>query len=323
MITIRPFQPTAAEYATVVAIHNAIWPEEPTTVAYVKFRDEVWPAEYLRRRFVVEQEGMVIATASYCETHWSYRPGKYAIDIAVHPDHQNQGIGGRIYAYILAEMADLPQPPQILTSLSQEDKAASLYFLGKRGFATTMRFPRSVLAVTEFDPTPFAGAVDRAQARGIEIATLAQLQTRDPDWQEHVWELDCTCTLDEPLPDTFSAPTLEQYIKEEMGTPSFMPEAWFMALDGERYVGMAVLYKDMANPKRLQAGFTGVRREYRRHGIATALKLRTIAFAQAYGATEIDTGNQEDNPMFQINLRLGFQPRPAKLTFAKEITPHE
>lgn len=323
MITIRAFEPTDQNYQALVTIHNALWPEQPTTLAYVKFRDGVWPTEYLLRRLVAEQDGIVVATASYCETHWSYRPGKYAIDIKVHPDYQNQGIGSEVYKHMMAELAELSQPPTILTSMSQEDKAATLRFLTKRGFTTTMRFPRSVLDVNAFDPTPFASAVRKMEARGVQIATLAELQFRDPDWQEHVWELDCTCTWDEPLPDTFSPPTLEQYVKEELGTPSFMPEAWFMALDGESYVGMAVLYKDTANPKRLQAGFTAVRRAYRRHGIATALKLRTIAFAQAYGAEAIDTGNQEDNPMFQINLRLGFQPKPAKLTFVKEMIPHD
>ena len=109
---------------------------------------------------------------------------------------------------------------------------------------------------------------------------------------------------------------------DEFGTPGFLPDAWFIALDGDRYVGMAVLFKDLGDRQRLQAGFTAVHRDYRRHGIATALKLRTIAFAQQYGAAQITTGNEEHNPMYQINLRLGFQPLPAKVAFQKEIAPH-
>jgi GNAT superfamily N-acetyltransferase len=210
----------------------------------------------------------------------------------------------------------------MLASFTGEDQPAAIRFLTERGFLQTMRFPDSALAVKEFNPTPFAGAVAKVNARGIAITTLAALQAIDPDWQRKTWELDCTCTQDEPLPDTFTPPALEQYVAQEFGTPGFLPEAWFIACDGEHYVGLAVLFKDLGDPRRLQAGFTAVRREYRRHGIATALKLHTIAFAQRYGAERITTGNEEHNPMFQINLRLGFQPRPAKLAFQKEVTPH-
>ena len=323
MLTIRPFQPTEQEYATVVTIHNAVWPDETTTVDYIRFRDEAWPTDYFFQRLIAERDGVIIATASYCETHWSYRPGKYDVRIEVHPNHQGEGIGGAIYDHITEALVTLPEPPQILTSLSQEDRPAAIHFLTTRGFVQTMRFPSSVLQVQHFDPTPFTGAVDKVMARGISIVTLAELQQREPDWQAKIWELDCTCTQDEPLPDTFTPPTLEQYVKDEFGTPGFLPEAWFLALDGENYVGMAVLYKDIGNPQQLQAGFTAVRRDYRRQGIATALKLQTIAFAQTYGAKRIITDNEEHNPMFQINLSLGFVPLPAKLTFQKELNNDE
>lgn len=321
---IRPFQPTDRDYSAYVAIHNILWPDEATTVEYVRFRDGTLPPGYLFQRLLVEVAGKIVAAANYGETHWSYRPGKYDLRILVHPDHQNQGIGSKLYDHIIEALAQRDQPITMLTSLAQEDHPAALHFLTQRGFAPAMRFPNSALTVADFDPTPYADVVTNVAKRGIQIATLADLQQRDPKWQTKVWELDCTCTQDEPLPDAFTPPSLEQYIQYEFGAPGFLLEAWFLALDRQehdRYVGMAVLYRDISNPQRLQAGFTGVRREYRRQGIALALKLQTIAFAQRYGAERIDTGNEENNPMFQINLRLGFQPKPAKVIYQKEVFP--
>lgn len=323
MLTIRVFNPTDEEYTTRVAIHNAVWPDEPTTVDYMRFRDSVWPQKYFIQRLVAERDGQIVATASYCETHWSYRPGKYDVRIQVPSIHQGEGIGSTIYEYIMKALAERDGGVTMLTSLTQEDYPAAIHFLTTRGFEQKMRFPSSELKVSSFDPLPFVETAYKVAAKDITITTLADLQKRDPKWQEKVWELDCTCTLDEPLPDTFSPPTLEQYVAEELETPSFMPEAWFIALDGDRYVGMAVLNKDFVDTEHLQAGFTAVRRDYRRQGIATALKLRAIDFAQHYGATRITTGNEENNPMFQINLRLGFQPLPAKLIFQKELPQHE
>lgn len=72
--------------------------------------------------------------------------------------------------------------------------------------------------------------------------------------------------------------------------------------------------------RRLDTGLTGVIRSHRRRGIATALKLRTIDYAQQHGAMTIETSNEENNPMYQINLKLGFQPKPAWVSYRKSLT---
>ena len=71
----------------------------------------------------------------------------------------------------------------------------------------------------------------------------------------------------------------------------------------------------------LETGLTGVRREYRRRGIATALKVMALQFARENGYTEIVTDNEENNPMFQINLQLGFEPQPASLDYVRHLQP--
>lgn len=319
MVTIRPFQPTAQEYAALVAIHNASWPEEITTVEMMRYRDAIWPAAHFFQRLIAESDGRVVGVVRACTPHWSYRPGKYDLNVMVHPTYRRKGIGIALYSALLALLPQQPHPPALLTGTTSEAQHGAVRFLLARGFTQQMRFPTSVLQVADFDPQPFAAHVAHLAAAGVEISTLADLQQRDPAWQAKVWELDCTCTLDEPLPDTFTPPTLEHYVASEFGRPDFLPAAWWIAHTGDAYVGMSTLSKDLANPQQLQVGFTAVRREYRRQGIATALKVQAITFAQAYGVERLVTDNEEHNPMYQINLQLGFQPRPAKLAFQKEI----
>jgi GNAT superfamily N-acetyltransferase len=64
---------------------------------------------------------------------------------------------------------------------------------------------------------------------------------------------------------------------------------------------------------------TGTRRDYRRRGLATAMKVRNIQLAKKLGVDIIETDNEENNPMFQLNLQLGFKPQPAYLDFHKKI----
>jgi GNAT superfamily N-acetyltransferase len=86
-------------------------------------------------------------------------------------------------------------------------------------------------------------------------------------------------------------------------------------------VGMSNLWVNDTTYARLDTGLTGVVRSHRRRGIATALKLRTIAYAQQRGARTIEAGNEEHSPMYQLNLRLGFCPRPAWVSYRAQVAP--
>lgn len=66
-------------------------------------------------------------------------------------------------------------------------------------------------------------------------------------------------------------------------------------------------------------GVTATRREYRRRGLATALKLHIIQFAKAHGVQEIFTTNDSQNPMYQLNLALGFKPQPSWVRVEKQL----
>ena len=69
----------------------------------------------------------------------------------------------------------------------------------------------------------------------------------------------------------------------------------------------------------LNVGVTGVLPSHRRNGIATALKLKTIQYAIDYGAVTLKTGNEENNPMYDLNMALGFKPKPAWLSLRKTL----
>ena len=59
--------------------------------------------------------------------------------------------------------------------------------------------------------------------------------------------------------------------------------------------------------------FTGVERDYRGRGLAQALKLLAVRFAQHYGAAYIRTNNDSQNaPMLAVNRKLGYRPEPGK-----------
>lgn len=319
MFTIRPFDYSDHDYTAAVAIQNAVWPDQPDTVEGWKYRDSIRDKRYLYQPVLVEAAGQPMATGHYMETPWSYRPGKYAIGVTVHPAYERRGIGTLVYNHIMEALAACPLPPTMLVSGVREDKTQGIRFLQQRGFQQVMRSPISRLDLAHFDGSRFANVLTKVKAAGITIYTIAALAGIDPDHRQKIYELDWQCTLDEPMPDTPTKPPFEEYTKFFFENPRFIQEACFIAVDGHDYVGMSNLFLNPGQPTEINTGFTAVLRTHRRRGIATALKLHALAYAQQHGYQAIKTGNEENNPMLTINLMLGFTPQPAWLDFQKLI----
>ncbi len=107
--------------------------------------------------------------------------------------------------------------------------------------------------------------------------------------------------------------------RKRLENPGLLPDANFIALDGDRYVGFSNLWKSQGDDH-LHTGLTGILRAYRRRGIALALKLRAVAYAKARGAPVIRTGNETGNrAMLSINEKLGFARQPAWIDFVKVV----
>jgi len=319
MLQIDEFVPSEEEYTALVAVYNGAWPDEPTTIASIKHRDASRNPAHYYRRVVGKMGERTVAAASAMESSWSYRPGKYHLSIDIHGDFEGVETRSHLYDELVATLARRNPAPVLLTAEAREDRPDHIRFLTERGFVWVMRFAQSRLQVDGFDFAPYAGLIERVEAGGIAIRTLAELMQSDPEWQRKMYDLDWAAGQDEPSPEPLTRLSFDEYAQRVFDAPDFLPEANFLALDGDEYVGLSALEKDMARPDHLDTGFTCVVPSHRRRNIALALKLKAIAFAKAYGAKTIDTGNEENNPMYQINLRLGFRPRPAWVDYHKVI----
>ena len=115
------------------------------------------------------------------------------------------------------------------------------------------------------------------------------------------------------MPDPFRPQPLEDFLRQKVENPAFTPDASHVAVHGEEWAGLSELYIDSNHPQVGGTGLTGVTRPWRRKGLATALKLKVLRRAKAKGVRRVITDNEENNPMFQINLMLGFRAQPAWL----------
>ncbi len=107
-----------------------------------------------------------------------------------------------------------------------------------------------------------------------------------------------------------------------MKNPQLLPEGYFIAKDGENYVGMSDVHRIDTEPGVLQQDDTGVIREYRGQGIATALKLKITEFGQRNGYRTIKTWNDSINAaMLAVNVKLGFKRQVGWIMMEKILGP--
>ena len=319
MLTIRDFDYEGGDYEAAVRIHNALWPDNEETAQEWRFWDESRGPESMHERLIGEADGRVVACASYGESPWAHVPGKYFLDILVLQDSQRRGYGSAIFDHILECLDGRDPAPRVLTSWTREDKADSVRFLAKRGFAEGLRLEVSRLSLDSFDRERFSAYETRCEDLGLAVRTVADLSESDPDWKRKLYEFQWEITQDVPMDDPPTKLPFDTWQKK-FASPTFLPEAWFMAVDGDRYVGMSTLWLCMGDRKKLWTGMTGVSRDYRRKGVATALKLRAIEYAKKRGVEFLETDNEESNPMYAINVRLGFEPQPAWREYRKTLT---
>lgn len=313
--TIRLFEPIPAEYEAIVQVYNAVNPDDPGSAESWRHWDQHRDPTKLFTRYVVEQQGQVVG---YGYSVWTDpAANKFRFAAFLLPEWETAEQLHEFYSYIMAHCQE--HSPTALICGIREDQEKQMAWLQGHGFQPVMRYPSSILHVEGFDSTPYADFKAKIAEKGIEILSLKALADRDPDWQRKVYDFEILINEDVPQPTVFSPPSFEHYAAREFEDPNFLPEAWLVALYDENYVGMASLFKAGNKVEIMVHGLTGVHRDYRRLGLATALKCELVEVAKKLGTRLLQTYNEENNPMFQLNLQLGYIPQPADVDWEKSL----
>ncbi len=315
--TTQPFTGSDAEYDAIVAITQALYPETPHSAEQWKYYDQKRQDKYLFERRMVMRDGRFIGYYSFEEPHWVFEPGKLSVNITLAADVESPALRAAVWNDFLAVSAEYPLTK--LMTEAREDKQAHVDFLLAKSFQPAMRFQESRLDLADFQPERFAAAREKTAASGLTVKSLAELMKTDLDWARKLYDLDVAIAADIPYPEPLQQPPFEVFIDKIISNPSFMPEGVFIGLDGDRFAGISGLFRSLADDDFMFTGLTGVRREYRRRALATTMKLHALQFAKDNGAKYVTTDNEENNPMYQINLRLGFKPLPSWVEYRRTI----
>ena len=302
----REFHPN--NYERLVAIYNANYPDYPLSAAELRSRDESLDrTKYLLRRFecLDLERDRIVGYGQLINVPDMYHPRKFMVNILVDPEEQCRGIGRAISNRLDKELAD--RYSILVWTMIKEDLPKRMEFFRRRGFTEKARNWESRLDLTTANTAPLQGYVDKVRSEGITLTTLAEEERRDPDSLKQIHELVQLTQADMPREADFTPLSYEDWVTFSMKNPQLLPEGYILAKDGQNYVGMSDVHRIDTEPGVLQQDDTGVIREYRGRGIATALKLKITEFGQRNGYRTIKTWNDSVNAaMLAVNIKLGF-----------------
>ena len=292
---IRPVE-SDADLEAYVATWNAVVPDDvPTTVEHQRDRRERDPR---RLYLLAEVDGEVVA-AAYSGPSDSADRG--FVGPRVLPAARRRGIGTELLERLAAHLEQ--HGFTIAGAHVDGNDTGSVAFAHRFGFEEV---DRQVEQVRTLGDEPQA-----EPPSGVELVTIAE----QPELLREAHPLGVEGWADMATNEAVTI-SLEDWLHDE----ATYPEGSFVALAGGEIVGYSGLCRWSGDDTIAEDGLTVVRRDWRRRGLATALKRAELRWAAGHGIREIVTWTQRGNDaMRAANERLGYVYRAVSLTMRGPI----
>ena len=294
MISVRPVQ-SDADLEAWIRVRRLVLPNEPAaTVAQMRALEA--PDRLL---LLAELDGELAGSglAQRSDTGGGF------VAPRVLPELLRRGVGSALLERLLEHV----RSSGFDSAAAHAAEPAAIEFAHRHGFVESDREVEQVRVVgaEELEPPPYEGVVFTSVA---DDSTLL----------ERAYAVASQGYADLALASGGITVPLDEWLRDE----ATLPAGSFAALDGDRVVGYAGLLSWNDDDARAEHGLTAVDREWRRRGLATALKRRQIAWSSANGIRELVTWTQTGNEgMRSVNEQLGYVTRTVSLRVRRELVP--
>lgn len=310
---LRPF--ADADWQTIPPfVYHLVPDSRQDEEVWLRNRQQFDESRYTRRQYVVEhaETKQLIGYGSIEQT--IFLP-QYRLFLFAAPEWLQVGVGD----LLLDRLAEDLRAAQAIAVWHRNfaQSTAVLDFLAPRGFAETKRMQDFRLNLAAFDFAAWQAVREQVAARGITITTYAEEAAHDSECLPKLHAFLNTVKADDPARQPYIPAPYESAVRW-CASEAFLPDAAFIAKDGDRYVGFTDLIRYELLPNGIAPGFTWVAQEYRRQGLATALKLTALDYARAHGY-QVMRGFMfpQQAAMLALNDKLGFRQQYEYVTVEK------
>lgn len=312
-----------SDYEALAGVNVRSFPDHPLTPEEMRHFDRALDQTGRvphRLAVVLPPSDEMVAMGELAQLPFNYHPQKYWVTVMVDPVHRHVGIGRELYRE-LEEEARRRGGTTLWVSLNADEPEA-VRFAGTHGYTEIRRMRQSKIALAESRTDLLGDRSAALQAQGVEFTTLAAEGAEREEARRALFRLREASSVDLPMPGERTRITYEEFVNFLFDDPGFMAEGIFLARVGTRYVSSTSLMRDGSRPEVLRVGYSGTDPEYRKRGLASELKRRSIEYARAAGFSVIETYNDFENPrIWSINERVGFRTIHTISTQEKTLVP--
>jgi RimJ/RimL family protein N-acetyltransferase len=317
----RPFEERDRE-PWVAERNNWYGPMEQGSAKEWRTWEAMAPDESRLRIAVDDASGQLAAIADIgAGGAFQHPDGAQSGGVSVGRAHRGKGIGSSLLAVIIDE-AIRRKAPRFLAGASEAHPDA-LAWAAKRGFREIGRRIEAYVELAAFDPAQFRARADGVRGSGIALRTIDEiLSDSDGEGRERFIRAlyDAEAPMWEDVPWATPTPHWPYERFRHMGFDSgqMLGDISIVAYDGDTIAGFT-----MTGKRQSRDGYTwmtGVGRDYRGRGLATAIKVEALSHAKAKGLRALLTTNDEPNKaMREVNAKLGYQMLPAHVQLEKAL----
>lgn len=306
---------TPADYPAIAAIMTGNRPDQPVSAEGLARQDSARRGDLLHAVLVAEDGGQVVGYTQYTQYADSLDPHTVRVSVGVHTGTRRQGIGAALYDALLDRARR--QSIAWFKMRIRADQFAGLHFAARRGFVEYGRRIEARLPLADFDPAAYPDPDALMAEQGLALESFAQFAIT-PEREHALHELKWEIEQDIPIPEPVTNITFEDFRAQVLAASDFLRDGSFVAVDGERPVGLLLAFSGGKGD--LDIDLTGTARDYRRRGIAFALKLKGTTWAKNAGLRVATVANDLSNiGMLAINDRLGYQRLPSIVLLKRRI----
>ena len=321
MIKIKKFQARDKEFDEIARIRNLVnhdsidHPDEDRTDW--KIRDK----SLIRDRLLLYNDNKLIGLLYYVQGRDENSKTSF-FNIIIDPEYNNNEYRDLLYLKMLKEVKCFDCNKLFSNIYDHPNYKNYQNLLINHNFKLVQTNREYCCDIKNINVEKYQPLIDKLESEGIKFYDSKNEMQEFPNHFQKLEKLEWVIDQDVPIPNGIkhTRTPFNHWKKQYIDFYNNCYGVHIVAVQDGEYIGSTdIEVFPKSEPHKGWTGTLGVLKQFRRKGIATALKIKAIETLLKKGVTDIRTDNEENNPMYKINVALGFKPAPFSLEYMKEI----
>ena len=306
VLDIINFDSSDEHFSLLVSLQDVLWPypwKNWESVEMCRYDAALIPLKCKAQLDFIRYEGQVVGWGATHHDQWGFDPNLLDSTLAIPQEDKYLDSAEQYLEHQIKRARKMKV--KIFRAWSYTGSNWYKDFYQRNGFEISLLEYISEINLDKFFIEDFKSSVSRFKKSTYVISNLQELKKLNADWETKLFDLYERVEQDVPIDLVLDLDF--DFWKSSIFCPWFKEEDVYIVVDGDKWVALSTYARSLRSNDKISTGLTGVLPEYRRQGICSAVKINALLDLKKKGFKKVFTGNEENNPMFQINLMLGFK----------------